>query len=119
MTSRRQALERLRRSRFRTSFHLSAKDRAYIAEKGLDTIERHAADFVRERLAPAVPLHDGRQTPMRGHPVFTAQHATASCCRGCLRKWYRVAENVPLTEEQQKKIVALVMYWIKEEMGSD
>lgn len=119
MTTRRQALERLRRSRFRSSFHLSRKDRAYVAEKGMDTIRRHAEDFVRERLSPAVPLHDGKQTPMRGHPVFVAQHATATCCRGCLRRWYRVAENVPLTAEQQRRIVDLIMCWIEEEMSSD
>ncbi len=29
----------------------------------------------------AEPRNDGKQTPFRGHPVFTAQHATATCCR--------------------------------------
>ena len=81
----------------------------------MDVIRSHAEDFVRERLAPAEPENDGRQTPMRGHPVFIAQHATACCCRGCLHKWYRVPEHVQLSETQQKKIVGLLMAWIEKE----
>ena len=111
-----QALEKLSRSSFRSGFHLDAKDRAYIEEKGMDTIRRHAEDFVTRRLAPAVIPNDGRQTPMRGHPVFKAQHACACCCRGCLNKWYHVPENRKLTEDQQRRIVNLLMAWIDREM---
>lgn len=85
----------------------------------MDTIRKHAQDFVRQKLAPAHPLHDGKQTPMHGHPVFIAQHATACCCRGCLNKWYRVPEGVPLTQQQQEKIVNLIMAWIEKEMKED
>lgn len=119
MQTREQALYKLSRSRFRSSFHLKEKDKEYVKEKGMDTIRRHAQDFVRQKLAPAHPLHDGKQTPMHGHPVFIAQHATACCCRGCLHKWYRVPEGVPLTEEQQEKIVNLIMAWIEKEMKED
>lgn len=119
MQTREQALYKLSRSRFRSSFHLKEKDKAYVREKGMDTIRRHAQDFVRQKLAPAHPLHDGKQTPMHGHPVFIAQHATACCCRGCLHKWYRVPEGVPLTNEQQEKIVNLIMAWIEKEMKED
>ncbi len=110
-----EALVRLQASRFRASFHLSEKDKKYIDEKGMDTIRNHAKDFIRERLAPAYPINDGKQTPMRGHPVFVAQHATATCCRGCLEKWYRVQKGIPLSEVQQEKIVNLIMAWIKKE----
>lgn len=79
-----QALERLSRSKFRSSFSLSPKQLEYINEKGIDKIRSHAADFVRLRLATAVIPNDGKQTPMKGHPVFIAQHATACCCRGML-----------------------------------
>ena len=115
MQTRNEALARLKRSKFRSSFHLKKQDREYIAEKGMDTIRRHAEDFVRERLAPADPANDGKQTPMKGHPVFIAQHATACCCRGCLRKWYRVPEHTALSDIQQKKIVNLLMAWIEQE----
>ena len=111
-----EALERLERSPFRSRFHLSEKDREYVREKGMDTIRSHAADFIRKRLAPAVIPNDGKQTPMRGHPVFVAQHATACCCRGCLRKWYHVPQGKELTEMQQERIVRLMMAWIQKEM---
>ena len=111
-----QALEHLQKSNFRSRFHLSAKDRVYIREKGMDTIRLHAEDFVRKRLAPAYIPNDGKQTPMRGHPVFVAQHACACCCRGCLYKWYRIPQGVELTQEQQKGIVDLMMAWIRREM---
>ena len=110
-----EALDRLQKSAFRAKFHLTDKDRRYIAEKGWDTVRAHATDFVRARLAPAVIPNDGRQTPMRGHPVFVAQHACACCCRGCLNKWYRVPKGVELTEAQQRKIVDLLMAWIERE----
>ncbi|APX24515.1 MULTISPECIES: DUF4186 family protein [Salipiger] len=79
--------ERLARSRFRSRFRLGMKERDYLDTKGRAVIESHATDFVRQRLAPAQPKNDGRQTPMRGHPAFVAQHATATCCRSCLAKW--------------------------------
>lgn len=112
-----QALDKLERSKFRSSFHLNVQDRKYIEQKGMKVIQSHAEDFIRERLAPAVIPNDGRQTPMRGHPVFKAQHATACCCRGCLYKWYRVPQGRELTAIQQKKIVRLIMAWIRRELN--
>ena len=106
---------RLSRSNFRSRFHLKEKDLQYIQEKGMDTIRSHAADFVRTRLAPAQIPNDGKQTPMRGHPVFLAQHATGCCCRGCLSKWHRIPAGVQLTEEQQEYIVDVLMAWIERE----
>ena len=110
-----ETLLKLKKSDFRAGFHLSEKDKEYIAEKGMDTVRKHAEEFVRTRLAPAYPSNDGKQTPMRGHPVFVAQHACACCCRGCLKKWYRVPQGKELTEVQQEKIVNLLMAWINEE----
>lgn len=110
------ALEKLNRSKFRSGFHLNEKDREYVKSKGIETIRSHAEDFIRTRLAPAYIPNDGKQTPMKGHPVFKAQHACACCCRGCLNKWYKVPKNKELTEIQQKKIVNLLMAWIENEM---
>ncbi len=110
-----QALEKLERSKFRSSFHLTKKDKAYLEEKGMETIRSHAKDFVRIKLSPAVPENDGKQTPMHGHPVFKAMHATACCCRGCLNKWYRVPLHQELTDEQQERIVNLLMAWIEKQ----
>ena len=110
-----EALSNLQKSSFRSKFHLSKKDIDYINEKGLDTIRQHAIDFINKRLAPAYISNDGEQTPMKGHPVFIAQHACACCCRGCLNKWYKVKKDVALTEIQQEKIVNLLMTWIERE----
>jgi hypothetical protein len=113
------ALNKLQKSTFRAKFHLSEKDKNYVQEKGMDTIREQAADFVRKRLAPAEIPNDGKQTPMRGHPVFVAQHATACCCRGCLNKWYKVPTGKQLTESQQEKIVNLIMAWIAKQVTED
>ena len=109
------AFARLARSKFRSRFHLGRRERQYIEEKGMDTIRSHAEDFVRRKLAPAWPENDGRQTPMKGHPVFIAQHACACCCRGCLEKWYHVPRGVELTADQQRRIVDFLMTWIEKE----
>ena len=77
---------KLSKSKFRSRFHLSDKDKQYVLSHGLDTIKKHAYDFISTRLAPSNLENDGKQTPMRGHPVFIAQHATATCCRSCLYK---------------------------------
>ncbi|MCD8331748.1 MAG: DUF4186 family protein, partial [Oscillospiraceae bacterium] len=108
--------QRLGKSKFRSSFDLSANDRAYISEKGIDTVRSHACDIVEKRLAPASPDNDGKQTPMRGHPVFIAQHATATCCRGCLEKWYNIPKGNPLSSEQQNYIVDTIMEWIRQRL---
>lgn len=111
-----QAFERLSKSPFRSRFHLDEKDRKYIEEKGLDEIRKHAETFISERIASDFPENDGKQTPMRGHPVFKAQHACACCCRGCLEKWYHVPKGRPLTEDQQRRIVNLLMAWIERQL---
>ena len=111
-----QALARLGASKFRSRFHLGDRERAYAEEKGMETIRLHARDFVAKRLAPAEIPNDGKQTPMRGHPVFLAQHACACCCRGCLEKWYHIPAGVALTPQQQEGIVNLLMAWIRHEI---
>ncbi len=111
-----QTLEKLGRSKFRAGFHLDDKDRQYVREKGESVIKMHAEAFIAERLAPAQPRNDGKQTPMRGHPVFKAQHACACCCRGCLNKWYGVPLGRALTGEEQSRIVNLLMSWIRKQL---
>ena len=116
MTTINEALNKLHKSSFRAKFHLSEKDKQYVSEKGMDTIRSHATDFVRDRLAPAYIPNDGKQTPMRGHPVFVAQHACACCCRGCLNKWYHVPLGRELTANEQERIVNLLMAWIERDV---
>lgn len=108
--------ERLAKSAFRSRFRLTQKDKSYIVAKGMATIRRHAIDFVTKHLAPAVIPNDGKQTPLRGHPVFLAQHATGCCCRSCLSKWHHIPAGKQLTEEEQQYIVAVLMTWIERQL---
>ncbi len=113
-----EAFVRLARSRFRGRFKLTADDREYVIEKGMDLIRRHAEDFVSQKLAPALPVNDGRQTPMRGHPIFKAMHGSAMCCRGCMEKWWKVKRGMALSEEQQKRTVDFLMAWVERQLAS-
>ena len=112
-----QILNSLRKSAFRSKFRLTQKDRDYIAAKGLKTIEDHAFQFIHSRVAPDFPKNDGKQTPMRGHPVFIAQHATATCCRGCILKWHGIERGRPMDEKEVEFLVALIMVWIERQIG--
>ena len=109
--------ERLGASRFRSRFRLSQHDRAFIAGKGLTAVSAHAFDFIRRRLAPAVIVNDGRQTPFRGHPVFVAQHASATCCRRCLSTWHHIARGRQLDEDQICYIHAVILAWIQRQLS--
>ena len=109
--------KRLAASTFRSRFHLSEKDLLYIEQKGMNVVRRHAADLVAKRLAPAVIPNDGKQTPMRGHPVFLAQHATGCCCRGCMAKWHGIPAGRALTEAEQAYVVSVLLEWIRQELA--
>lgn len=107
---------KLSRSKFRSRFHLTQKDKEYVRSKGVETIKNHAYDFVSKRLLSCSLENDGKQTPMRGHPVFIAQHATATCCRECLFKWHHISKDRDLTQEQVDYVVFIIMCWIKKEV---
>jgi len=102
----------LGRSEFRSRFRLAGKEAEYLQQKGLPKILEHARDFITARLADADPPNDGRQTPMRNHPVFVAQHATATCCRGCLQKWHGIPRDKPLSEQEIDYIVEVIARWL-------
>lgn len=103
----------LSRSSFRSRFKLGRAELQYLRSRGFPAILSHASDFIRTRLAPANPLNDGKQTPMRGHPVFLAQHATATCCRSCLQKWHRLPKGRELTAQEQACIVGVIERWLR------
>ncbi|MBE6161443.1 MAG: DUF4186 domain-containing protein [Firmicutes bacterium] len=109
-------LNELKKSKFRSSFHLRNYMIDYINEKGFEIINRHAYDFIRKKIAPANPVNDGKQTPTKNHPVFIAMHACACCCRSCLYKWHHIEKNKELTSNEINYIVSLIMLWLIEEM---
>ena len=106
-------LDRLGRSAFRARFRLGTEEQNYLHATGLETALVHARDFIATRLAPAAPANDGKQTPMRGHPVFVAQHATATCCRSCLAKWHGIAAGRPLSEMEVAHVLAVIARWLE------
>jgi hypothetical protein len=111
-------LDRLATQPFRARFHLRGRDRAIADLRGHDTVRRHAQQLIEQRLAPAEPRNDGKQTPYRGHPVFVAQHATATCCRACLAKWHEIAPGAALTEGEKTYVVDVICRWIDKEMAA-
>ena len=106
---------RLSGSDFRSRIHLHQKERDYLERKGMDVVLKHAADFIEKRLAPAQPVNDGKQTPWRNHPVFVAQHATATCCRTCLEKWHSIPKGRELTVEEKRYAVEVIRRWLSSE----
>ena len=107
----------LRESAFRRRFHLGVPERDYVARRGLADVLVQAEELIARRLAPAAPLNDGRQTPWRGHPVFVAQHATATCCRGCLARWHDIPRGAELTDEQTAHVIATLERWLRAELS--
>lgn len=108
--------EALSRSDFRRRIKLRKDDWRQLKTKGLAVVMRHAAEFIEERLAPASPAKDGMQTPMKGHPVFTAQHATATCCRRCLASWHQIPAGHALTEGDKDYIAIVIRRWLESEL---
>jgi hypothetical protein len=106
-------IDEIARQPFRAKFHLSARERAAVETRGLATMRLHAGEIVAQRLAGARPARDGRQTPYRGHPVFVAQHATATCCRSCLHRWHGIPTGVALDAEQRGYVVEVIVRWIE------
>jgi hypothetical protein len=111
--------DRLSRSAFRRRFRLREPELGYLHRKGLDAALKHAAEFIEQRLAPAEPANDGKQTPFRHHPVFIAQHATATCCRGCLEKWHLIQRGRPLTPEDKEYILLVLKAWLGSQASHD
>ena len=104
--------EALGRSKFRSRFRLKAGEADYLERKTLAVVLRQGRDFITARLAPANPANDGRQTPMKKHPIFIAQHATATCCRKCLEKWHHIPSRRPLMEKQIDYILIVIERWL-------
>ena len=112
-----EVFDALNQSPFRRRFRLRGKELDYLRHKGLEVVLEHAADFIEKRLAPADPANDGRQTPMRHHPVFIAQHATATCCRGCLQKWHGIPKGHALDNEEKQYVLTVLKEWLTQQQS--
>ncbi len=110
-------LDRLASAAFRRRKRLLATEREQLHGRGMTEVLHHARELIEERVAPASPADDGRQTPYRGHPVFIAQHATATCCRGCLEIWHSIPKGRALATTDVDWIVGLIEAWLRRETG--
>jgi hypothetical protein len=111
-----QRLDVIARHPFRARFHLRGRERATAEIRGVAVMRLHARDLIARRLAPAEPYKDGKQTPYRGHPVFVAQHATATCCRTCLERWHDIPKGRELSREERGYVVDVICRWIEREL---
>lgn len=111
-----QRLDAIGRQPFRVKFRLRGRERAAAASDPA-RIRSHAYDLIAQRLAPAEPAKDGKQTPYRGHPVFVAQHATATCCRSCLRRWHQIPQGRELSRAERGYVVEVICRWIERELA--
>lgn len=110
-------LDSLSKTKFRGTFHLNNKMKEYVNIKGLDKIRCDAYDLITKRLKPAIINNDGRQTPMKQvHPVFIGQHATGTCCRGCLNRIHHIEKDRKLTDGEVNYIVDVIIRWIEREI---
>ena len=107
-----EAFRRLERSSFRRRFRLQGRELAYLQTWGLPHVMKQAEELIRKRLAPEVISNDGRQTPWRNHPVFVAQHATATCCRGCLEKTHDIARGHALVPDELAYVLRVLERWL-------
>ena len=80
-------------------------------------IRQHAQDFIAKRKALAFIPNDGKQTPMKEHPAFITQYATATCCRECIRKWHKMQPGRELSQVQQDYLVDVIVTWIDKELA--
>lgn len=107
-----EAFARLRRSSFRQKFRLAGKELAYLQTWGLAHVMKQAGDIIDRRVGVASPPNDGKQTPWRNHPVFVAQHATATCCRGCIQKIHEIPAGQPLSADERAHVLAVLERWL-------
>ena len=110
-------LDRIATYRFRSQFHLRRSEESFVALRGMDTVRSHATDLLTRRLAPAQPKNDGKQTPWGGHPVFRAQHATGTCCRGCLSRLHGIPAGRALSDDELGYVVDVICRWVEREVG--
>ncbi len=103
----------LGRSSFRRKFRLNRQDGEYLARSGLERVLAHGREFIEQRLAAARPTDDGRPTPLAGHPVFVAQHATGTCCRKCLQRWHGISRDRALAIDEFAYILSVLRHWLE------
>ena len=47
--------------------------------------------------------------------MFIAQHATATCCRGCLQRNHEIPRGGELSADEREYVVDVICRWIERE----
>lgn len=110
--------EKISQSDYRAEIDLDEEEFSYIESRGMDMLVQHAHDFVERRLGPAKPRNEGKQTPLKGHPIFLAQHATGSNSRQALAEFHDIPEGKKLTEDQMAYVTDLILRWLHERIAA-
>lgn len=111
-------LEKVAESDYRAEIDLGPEDMDYVNSRGFDMMVRHAHDFVERRLGPARPRNEGKQTPLKGHPLFLAQHATGADSRAALSEYHGIAEGKKLSRQQMDYVTDVVLRWLEERLAA-
>jgi len=84
-------------------------------KKGIQQLRADAEKRITKYVGPASKdiFRDGTQTPFSGNIIYYAQHATATCCRKCAEEWHGIDRNRPLTEDEIKYMVDLIILYIE------
>jgi hypothetical protein len=82
---------------------------------GIEKIKNRVQKRLETYLKPSSKniFRDGMQTPNFGDIIFYAQHATSSCCRKCVEEWYGIDRNRPLTDDEMRYFIELIMLYIR------
>lgn len=98
-------------------WHKTVDDKAmaHARKRGLQNLRIDAEKIIRTRVSPASKdiFRDGTQTPLRGKLVYYAQHATATCCRKCAEEWHGIDRNRPLSQDEIRYMVDLIMLYVR------
>ena len=110
-------LRRLRASSKHRRVHLGPREYALAERKGIETLKAEARKIVLTRISELRGVSDGRQTPMRGHPVFLAQHATGICCRDCVLEWHGIPKRGVMSAKQLNHLHSVLAAWLETTMA--
>jgi hypothetical protein len=88
-----------------------------VLQKGRNKTKEHVIHVLNSRIGNYNQAFDGRQTPKGGTELVNyAQHATATCCRGCLEIWHNIPKNIKLTNQNITYCSELIMLFIDEKL---
>lgn len=116
-------IESFKKELFRKRYwsrHIDEELIIQVQEKSISEIEKEIEKRIRRYINKRNKdnPYDGRQTPLEGHLIFYAQHATGTCCKKCIEEWHGIKRNDLLTDKQISYLIKLIMIYIKKRLKS-